>query len=153
MGKYTGVAIASLTAGVILPLLLTTIIVSKIVEKKPTVEETQEVIQVEPSVVETFIVDYEQFGNMRIGEEFIRGNITNSTTNTRDCTIYLESLNGVPISERIDLKVSQSASIIKTTWTEDTKGKYDMKLIYEIEVDDSISKIECPYTILLNGGN
>lgn len=153
MGKYTGIAIASLTAGIILPVMFTGVFVSKMVEKKPIVEETQEVIQVEPSVVETFIVDYEQFGNMRIGDEFIRGTITNSTTNTKDCIVYLEDMSGNPVSERIGLKVSQSASIIKTTWTEDTKGKYDIKLIYEINTGNSVSKIECPYTILLNGGN
>lgn len=152
MSRYAGMAVAAMMTGIVLPVMIVGAIATTITNKEPVIQITEAQVEILPSPVETFIVDYEQYGNMFVGETFIRCTITNNSGNLRNCVVYLKDGQDNRITEPSTLHPSGRESVMSTTWSEDTPGKYDVTLVYEVDVDGKLSTIECPFIILLNGG-
>lgn len=152
MHKFDGLKLASLIVGIIVPVAATFFLLNNTFESKAPVEPVKQV-EIVPSIVDIFVVDYDMYGSMYIGENLIRCEIMNNAGNSAECKVYLVDENNVRITDEERLRPSYHISVLDTTWSADTAGEYEVTLIYEVETSEGTSVIRCPYTILLNGGN
>lgn len=149
MNKWTGIGIACFATGVLLPTVFTLRVLHTLAppQEIEVVEETQEELAV--SEVELFSVDYEQYGSMKIGDSFIRCDINNPSVNSKVCNVYIKDTEtGEVITPEYTLHPADKVSVMTTSWNNDTVGKYNYTLVYDVQS----SIIECPYVILLNKG-
>lgn len=151
MDKFAGIKLASFIVGVLLPIVVVTGAWLH-VTKAPIPVETETVIEYEPSMVDTFVVDYDQYGNMYVGETIVRCEIVNNSMNTMPCNVYLVDDNGIHITETEHLLVTGRASVLDIVWDKTEPGEYPVSLVYEVETETGKSIVTCPYIILLNGG-
>lgn len=149
MSKSSALFISSFTVGVLLPVLIVGLTWNRVLSTQTPIETVVEET-VDPSEVQLFTVDYNQFGNMFIGETIIRCQIANNAGNNIPCKFYLEDSDGRRITEEYNLNPGGSESVISTTFNSDAKGSYDVMLKYEVLYDGETSIIDCPYTILVN---
>ena len=151
MNKLAGIKLASFLVGVISPIVIVTAAWLHMT-KAPIPVETETVAEYEPSVVDTFVVDYDQYGSMYVGETIVRCEIVNNSMNTTPCNVYLVDESGTQITDKEHLLVSGRASVLNITWEKTKPGEYPVSLVYEIETEAGESIVTCPYIILLNGG-
>ena len=151
MDKFAGIKLASFIVGITLPIGIVTAAWMHIT-KVPIPVETETVIEYKPSVVDTFVVDYDQYGSMYVGETIVRCEIVNNSMNTMPCNVYLADINGVQITETEHLLVTGRASVLNIVWDKTEPGEYPVSLVYEVETETGKSIVTCPYIILLNGG-
>lgn len=150
MSRRSGFILAFIGLGIVMPSLVVSAFgvnkLSEVVEETTTtVEETV------PSEISTFTVDYEQYGNMTIGDTFIRCSVVNNQLNDFPCDVYLiDKDTGEQITETEHLMPAGSLTVWNTEWSKDTVGKYEMTLVYDVITDAGNSVIECPYTVLVN---
>lgn len=151
MSKLAGIKLASFIVGIVIPITITSVAIQYTTSLKPhaTVAVADEI---NASTVDTFLVEYEQYGNMTVGQNTIRCDIANATSNTTKCNVYLTDMEGNIITNIEELLPSCRTSVFKTTWVCEEPNRYVFKLIYEVSTEAGISKIECPYVVLLNGG-
>lgn len=154
MGKFSGIKLACFITGVVLPVMVTVTVLGRMVNIEPIIEEipSETASVIVPSNVNTFVVDYQQYGNMIIGENVIRGTVFNNTANNVSCTVYLTDEEDEIITEKQTIPPGGKVIMFETTWSNEVAGEYGVKLVYEIYNGDNVSTIECPYVILLNGG-
>lgn len=151
MDKFAGIKLASFVLGIVAPVVIVTAVWSH-VTKAPIPIETETVIEYRPSVVDTFVVDYDQYGSMYVGETIVRCEIVNNSMNTTPCDVYLANENGVRITDTEHLLVTGRASALDIVWDKTEPGEYPVNLVYEVETETGKSIVTCPYIILLNGG-
>ena len=143
MDKFAGIKLASFVLGIVAPVVIVTVAWTHII-KVP--------IPVETSIVDTFVVDYDQYGSMYVGETIVRCEIVNNSINTTPCDVYLANENGVRITDTEHLLVTGRASVLNIVWDKIEPGEYPVNLVYEVETETGKSIVTCPYIILLNGG-
>lgn len=100
MSKSSALFISSFTVGVLLPVLIVGLTWNKVLSTKIPVETVVEET-VDPSEVQLFTVDYNQFGNMFTGETIIRCQIANNAGNNIPCKFYLEDSDGEELLKSI----------------------------------------------------
>ena len=88
MDKFAGIKLASFVLGIVAPVVIVTAAWTHIT-KVPIPVETETVIEYEPSIVDTFVVDYDQYGSMYVGETIVRCEIVNNSINTTPCEFIL----------------------------------------------------------------
>ena len=154
MDKFNGLKMTSFLMGVCLPLGVVVYMISSFLNTSPRVvqETTQEQVKLAESYVSMFSVDYDAYGKYTINDNRIVGEVVNNSSNVLDCNVWLEDMDGSIISDTISLTPSNSSLVFISTKKWDTAGKYDAKLIYEVLIGDTKSRIECPYVVLVNGG-
>lgn len=150
MNRFRGLQVASFIVGVVAPIIIVCNAISYLRDAKE-IQETVEVqtIEIPASTVEMFYVDYDEYGSYTLGDEFIKCTIVNNVLNSLDCTVYLKDAESV-ITERVDLTPSRRVLVMKTTWSTEIIGEYPVTLVYEVQTDDGLSTIECPFKILAN---
>jgi len=151
MDKFAGIKLASFLLGVVSPIVVVTVAWLHTIEA-PIPVETETAVEYEPSTVDTFVVDYDQYGSMYVGETLVRCEIVNNSMNTTPCDVYLVDENGMQITEKEHLLVTGRVGVLNVQWDKTEPGEYPVNLVYEIETEAGKSVITCPYIILLNGG-
>ena len=149
MARFTGIGIATVFVSVIMPTIIGISVLKAVDIKQPEQYTPDETII---SDIESFVVDYDMFGDYVIGGDTIRCEINNNSDNVASCDVYLTDMDGNKISEVQTIKPSNSVLVLHSSMKEDTPGTYDAKLLYEVYTGDQVSIIECPYTVLINGG-
>jgi hypothetical protein len=147
--------IAAFSAGVILPMAIVFPYLYHTLKAYDQANEEAKNVVVEeftPSTVETFVVDYDEYGNMTLGEEFIRCSIRNNSANDQSCYVYLTDEDGNAITDKEFLYPAGRTGVLETTLSVEDTGEYSLKLMYEVSVGSGVSVIECPYKLLVNGG-
>lgn len=151
MNRNTGFVVAFFALGLMTPILIVSLVLSKYVKHDVEKEVTVITREAKPSEVGVFNIDYEQYGNMTVGEAMLKCDITNDSSNMFACDVYLkDNETGNEITTKEHLNPAGSVSIWDTTWSADEVGKYNMTLVYEVSTDAGVSVVECPYTILVN---
>lgn len=151
MNRNTGFVVAFFALGLITPILIVSLVLLKYVKHDVEKEVTVITREVEPSSVGVFSVDYDQYGNMNVGESLLKCNITNNVSNTYQCDVYIrDDDTGNAITTKEHLNPAGSVGILDTSWSSNEVGKYNMTLVYEVSTDAGVSTVECPYTILVN---
>lgn len=151
MNRKTGFVVAFFALGLVTPILIVSLVLSKYVKHDVEKEVTVITREVEPSAVGVFNIDYDQYGNMNVCEPLLKCNIDNNASNTYSCDVYIRNDDtGSAITEKAHLNPAGSVGVFDTSWSTNEVGKYNMTLVYEVSTDAGISVVECPYTILVN---
>lgn len=150
MSRESGFAVAFFGLGVLTPVLICSFVLTKVVASPDIVEPTVVVKEIEPSSIETFNLDYEQYGNYTIGNNVLRCTVKNSATNQYQSKVYLQTIDGEKISDEQVISPGGTVSMIDIYQQYDTVGKYSVDLVYEVLTAYGTSYIKCPYVILVN---
>lgn len=146
MNNFDGLKLASVLTGIFIPLMLGVWLLSNFELPEPPAP-TPIQVELQPSYVKTFRVEYDEYGNTIVGSSRINCTIANNAFNTDTCVIYL-MYNGTKITEDIELTPSNRMLVIDSLWVPEQKGSYDAELVYVV----GESTITCPYKILVNEG-
>lgn len=146
MNNFDGLKLASVLTGIFIPLMLGIWLLSNFELPEPPAP-TPIQVELQPSYVKTFRVEYDAYGNTTVGSSKINCTIANNDFNTDTCVIYL-MYNGTKITENIELTPSKRMLVIDSLWVPEQKGSYDAELVYIV----GESTITCPYKILVNEG-
>ena len=146
MNNFDGLKLASVLTGIFIPLMLGIWLLSNFELPEPPAP-TPIQVELQPSYVKTFRVEYDAYGNTTVGSSKINCTIANNAFNTDTCVIYL-MYNGTKITENIELIPYKRMLVIDSLWVPEQKGSYDAELVYIV----GESTITCPYKILVNEG-
>lgn len=141
MNKYEGLVIAT---SFMLVVAIVCFVVWLIPEKRteePTVLETE---TVESSIVDTFKLQYDEYGQTTINSTKLLCTIRNY--NDVNCCIYLEK-DGVKLTETVSLNSYSSCYVLELKQAYNSVSMNKCKLVFET---DNGSSIKCDYTISVN---
>ena len=150
MSRESGFTVAFFGLGVLTPVLICSFVLRKVVTTPDTTETTVAVKELAQSSIDTFDLDYDQYGNYTIGSNVIKCSVANSATNQYKASVYLQAENGEKISDVQTISPGGTVSMMDIYQQYDTVGKYDVDLIYEVLTSYGSSYIKCPYIILVN---
>lgn len=153
MRKFSGLCFASFVVGVCIPICIVVFMLDKLFSSVPeeTVQTTAK--ELACSYVDLFCVNYNMYGKYTIGSDMLVVDITNDLTNDFDCEVWLEDVDGNRLTSVEKLSPSDKRLTMDITTTWEVPGKYPCKLMYNVNVINDTSVIECPYVILVNGGS
>lgn len=153
MRKFSGLSFTTFILGIIVPIIVVIFILDSIFDVKPsTITPTSPTVELECSYVDLFCVNFDMYGKYTIGSDMLIVDITNDMSNMFNCDVWIEDMDGNRLTDVETLSPSEKRLTTKINTTYNIPGKYDCKLVYSVDVINDKSRIECPYVILVNGG-